>query len=287
MSPTANTSGWPGSVRSGSTAMRPARSSSAPLASASLAASGDACTPAAQIVVWASIRDVLPSASVTSTPAASTPTTRAAHAQLDAEPLELLWPPCRRAGRRRSASGSLPPSTQHHPDRRRVERAELASEQRTASSRTWPASSTPVGPAPTMTMVSQCAARRRRVGDLGHLEGAEDPPAQLEGVVDRLHARRVAGPARRGRSTTAPAPAATMRLSYGSSSGVEARGAGGVDDPAVEVEAGHLGQLDADVLVRAARRGGSAARSGRARACPWPPGRGAAGTGGGCAGRPA
>ena len=30
-------------------------------------------------------------------------------------------------------------------------------------------------------------------GRLGHLERAEDPPAQLAGVVDRLHARREAG----------------------------------------------------------------------------------------------
>ena len=38
------------------------------------------------------------------------------------------------------------------------------------------------------------APRRRRVLlELGHLEGAEDPAAQLERVVDRLHARRVAG----------------------------------------------------------------------------------------------
>ena len=36
MSPSASTSGWPGSVRSGSTAIRPARSSSAPVSSAEL-----------------------------------------------------------------------------------------------------------------------------------------------------------------------------------------------------------------------------------------------------------
>ena len=51
----------------------------------------------------------------------STPTTRGAHAQLDAEPRQLPGRPPPRAGRRTVASGSLPPSTQHHPDRRRVE----------------------------------------------------------------------------------------------------------------------------------------------------------------------
>ena len=53
MSPTAKTSGWPGSVQSGSTWMRPARSHSAPEASASSFASGEAATPAAQIFVLA------------------------------------------------------------------------------------------------------------------------------------------------------------------------------------------------------------------------------------------
>ena len=55
MSPTANTSGCPGSEQSGSTLIRPARSHSAPDASASIRASGDAATPAAQIFVLAAI----------------------------------------------------------------------------------------------------------------------------------------------------------------------------------------------------------------------------------------
>ena len=59
MSPTTNTSGWPGRVRSGSTEMRPARSSSAPVASASIVPSGDACTPAAQMTVWEATCDGL------------------------------------------------------------------------------------------------------------------------------------------------------------------------------------------------------------------------------------
>ena len=61
MSPTTNTSGWPGSVRSGLTPIRPARSSGAPDCSASVLPSGLACTPAAQILVTATIRSVRPS----------------------------------------------------------------------------------------------------------------------------------------------------------------------------------------------------------------------------------
>ena len=53
MSPIAKTSGWPGSVMSGLTLIRPARSTSRPACSASFAASGEAATPAAQITVFA------------------------------------------------------------------------------------------------------------------------------------------------------------------------------------------------------------------------------------------
>ena len=51
MSPSANTSGCPASEQSGCTGMRPARSTSRPAFCASSFASGDACTPAAQIRV--------------------------------------------------------------------------------------------------------------------------------------------------------------------------------------------------------------------------------------------
>ena len=61
MSPTTNTSGWPGSVRSGLTAIRPARSSGAPVCSDRVRASALAWTPAAQILVTALIRSVRPS----------------------------------------------------------------------------------------------------------------------------------------------------------------------------------------------------------------------------------
>ena len=87
---------------------------------------------------------------------------------------------------------------------------------RCASSAIWPAISTPVGPAPTTTKVSRrvdvLPARR---AELGELEGAEDPAAQLEGVVDALHARARTRRTGRCRSRTGPAPAATISESYG------------------------------------------------------------------------
>ncbi len=53
MSPIAKISGWPGSVQSGLTSTRPARSVAAPVRSASCRASGEAATPAAQMRVRA------------------------------------------------------------------------------------------------------------------------------------------------------------------------------------------------------------------------------------------
>ena len=72
MSPIANTSGCPGSEQSGCTAIRPARSHSAPVASASILASGDACTPAAQTLVRAATRWTSSPCPFTSTPWRST-----------------------------------------------------------------------------------------------------------------------------------------------------------------------------------------------------------------------
>ena len=133
--------------------MRPARSTSAPLAAASVAASGDAWTPAAQTVVRASIRDVLPSDSTTSTPSASTPTTRAfIRSSTPSRCNSLLAFPESRSPK--LASGSLPPSSSSTRTDAGSNVRNSPFRQRTASSRTCPASSTPVGPAPTMTIVS-------------------------------------------------------------------------------------------------------------------------------------
>ena len=71
MSPIANTSGCAGSVRSGSTRIRPTASVSAPEAEARTPASPEASTPAAQMIVPARTRSV----SIV-TPSASMPVTR-------------------------------------------------------------------------------------------------------------------------------------------------------------------------------------------------------------------
>ena len=84
----------------------------------------------------------------------------------------------------------------------RVEAAVVALERAAAPARAiWPAISTPVGPPPTTTNVSQRGARPGSSSQLGHLEGAEDARAQFHRVVERLHARRHRR-TRRGRSTT-------------------------------------------------------------------------------------
>ena len=69
MSPTTNTSGYPGSVRSGLTLIRPDRSRGAPVCSDRVLVSDDAWTPAAQILVTAAICSVRPSLYCTSMPA--------------------------------------------------------------------------------------------------------------------------------------------------------------------------------------------------------------------------
>ena len=62
-----------------------------------------------------------------------------------------------------------------------------------ANSAICPAISTPVGPAPTTVKVSSFAASLRVAGPLGLLERAQNPAAQLQRVVDRLHAGREFG----------------------------------------------------------------------------------------------
>ena len=157
MSPIAKTSGWPGSVQSSFTTMRPARSHVAPPASASSRASGDACTPAAQIFVRHTIRSVAPSASRTSTPNGSTSVT------ID---LLRIVTPSRRSSAAAFAESrspnvariSLPPSTSRTSASAGSIRRKLPWRPVRASSAIWPAISTPVGPPPTTTKVSQ--ARR-------------------------------------------------------------------------------------------------------------------------------
>ena len=103
MSPIANTSGCAGSVRSGSTRMRPTASVSAPEAEASTPASPEARTPAAQMIVPARTRSV----SIV-TPSASMPVTRWSTIGVtpsDSSDLNAFVGQLRREGRQHAIAG--------------------------------------------------------------------------------------------------------------------------------------------------------------------------------------
>ncbi len=163
---------------------------------ASSPASGDACTPAAQIFVRA--RDPLGRPSVG----------RSRRHRTRRRRVTTRPGPDRhaRAARARCAAFWDEPVTERRPGspgrRRRARPARSAGSMR----RKLPVQAgarqlgdltgdldTRSAPPPTTTKVSHARARLGIVLDLGHLEGTEDPPAQLQGVVDRLHARREAG----------------------------------------------------------------------------------------------
>ena len=160
MSPTTKTSGCPGTVRSGSTCTRPARSRPAPDCSAICRPSGLACTPAAQTLVRASMRLEPPSGPLTVMPVASTSVTIVP--RRTSTPIAV--------SRRRAASPSRSPkvgSTASAASSRMMRacrgsmRRKSLRRVRWASSAIWPAISTPVGPAPTTTKVR---ARSRSAG---------------------------------------------------------------------------------------------------------------------------
>ena len=201
MSPMAKTSGCPGSERSGSTWIRPARSSSAPLAVGQLGGQRRGLDPGR------------PDRRVRLDPRLAAigvrrrrrrthrPDDTGAHPQLDAGALQLLG---RLAGEAIAERGErlLPTVEQQHAHRRRIERAELALEAAHRQLAHLSRQLDPGRPGADDDHGQPLLALGGIVLDRRHLEGAEDPPAQLEGVVDRLHARRVSGPARRDRSTT-------------------------------------------------------------------------------------
>ena len=159
-SPITNTSGWLGSVQSSSTFTRPARSRSTPAEAARSRPSGEAWTPAAQIFVAASIRRSGASVAFVSSPRSSTCVT--------VVPRWISMPMSRRSciARRRSDSGKAPrivgaaSSSTIRASAGSMRRKLWRSEWRDSSA-SCPASSTPVGPAPTMTNVRK---RRRETG---------------------------------------------------------------------------------------------------------------------------
>ena len=181
VSPIAKISGWPGTVRSGRPRRRPARSAGAP----SHSAAGEARTPAAQIRVLAcrflppyttpsAEHSVTACPSITSTPMTFQRALRIGREIVGKTGQHARAPPrsaprapcgCRCCGSRAAAC-------------------------RCANSAMVPASSTPVGPAPTMTKVKSAARRSRIALALGALEGDQDSPPQRGGVLERFQARR-------------------------------------------------------------------------------------------------
>ncbi len=159
MSPTTNTSGCPGSVRSGLTAIRPARSSGAPVCSESVLASALAWTPAAQILVTDSIRSVRSSLNFTVSPRSSTSVTIAPSITSTPSPSSsfLVFSPSLAPN-----GGSTCPAASTSSTRALSEEMARKSRLRVRrdSSAIWPAISTPVGPAPTTTNVSRWSVGR-------------------------------------------------------------------------------------------------------------------------------
>ena len=154
MSPSTNTSGWPGSVRSRLHATRPTRSRGAPDARARVAASGDAETPAAQMIVRVSRRSCRRRSPARSRPAGRRPSPGGRCARSRPASRAAASPSRTGSGERgEDALGAL-----DQDDARASFGSMWRKSWRTVSraiSAIWPASSTPVGPAPTTTNVSQ------------------------------------------------------------------------------------------------------------------------------------
>ena len=204
----------PGSVRSGSTAMRPARSTVGaaglgqhrrPAATPARRRPRSSVQASMRVVRAVGVDDVDARARRRRRPGRpSAARRRACSSSLVALP-ESLSP--------KVASGSLPPSSSSTRTDAGSKVRNSPVRLRTASSRTCPASSTPVGPAPTTTMVSQRSL-------LGRRRPPSRPSRRRRRCAGAAPARRRSsscparsGPARRGRSTTGWTPAATMRLS--------------------------------------------------------------------------
>ena len=226
-----------------------------------------------------------PSPLSTSTPVRSMPVTRAPIRSSTPSCSELRAPRDLRDRDRTTPAGSLPASS-------RITRTDVGSNERkssrrlrSASSRTCPAISTPVGPAPTTDDREPLPALLGIGRRLGHLERAEDPPPELEGVVDRLHP----GCEERELVVTEVGLAGAGGHDEAVVRHVErlAGTAGRVDDPALEVEARRPRRARRGRWPHRAARDAGPARSDPATGSRWRPGTAAAGTDGGSGGRAA
>ena len=249
MSPSASTSGCPGPRGRARHVRRPARSTSTPARSASIRASGEAFTPAAQMTVRVGMRSVaLVGARCTVTLSSSTPTTdspsRPVTPRLSSE-RSALADRLSREGRQ----DAVERLDEQDARRRCGSKSRKSPRMSRAISAIWPAISTPVGPAPTTTKVSSaawrsgsgsssaaskasriCAADRQRalerlelgrvllplvVAEVGVLRAAgDDQRVVLERARARRPARRRAGATRRAarsKSTTSASTTRTLR----------------------------------------------------------------------------
>ena len=157
------------------------------------------------------------------------------------------WSPCRRADRRRSPAARLPPSSSSTRTTVGSNVRNSPRRQRSASSRTWPASSHARRAGADDDDREPPVALDRVGRRLGHLEGAEEATAELQGVVDRLHARRMEGELVVAEVRLAGAGGDDQAV-VGHLDRAQVRRAPGVDHAGVEIEAGHLGELHADVV---------------------------------------
>ena len=208
-SPMTKTSGWPGTVRSPPTMIRPALSVSAPVAAATVRPNEDARTPAAHRTVRAAI--------VSSPPSDATRTSlvdvddAGSGSDVDPQALQLALRR-RRSVRRVRRQDPIQGLDEDDPcvagsiDRKSCLSVSLA------ISPSAPASSTPVGPPPTMTNVIQARRARIRLA-LGGLEGDEDPSSDLGGIVDRLEAGSEGRPIVVAEVAVIGAPVATTSVS--------------------------------------------------------------------------
>ena len=185
MSPTAKISGCPGTEQSGSTGSRPARSTSTPTFSPSSRASGEACTPAAQI--RGAGRDRLDAVRALDRDAVVVHVHgEGVEPDLDAHLLQRPLGVALQPGRERRQDG-LRAFQQDDPGLVGVDRAVVPRQHGVGQLGDLP-DELDTGGAGADHDEGQPVGAFLRVGrDLGHLELRQDPVAQVPGVLDGLH----------------------------------------------------------------------------------------------------
>ena len=186
MSPTTEISGWPGSVRSGWTLIRPARSCSAPVFFASRSARAGAAMPAVHSTVAASYRLIVPSGPLASRPRASTWVTIEPMCSSTPIPVNAFVALAESLGPN-GASGTLPPSKSSTVASSGCDAPELVPQGERRELVDLPGQLDPGRPRPDESERQPTAALLRVGRGLCHLERPEDPPADRQGVRQRLH----------------------------------------------------------------------------------------------------